>query len=51
MPIVIAGDDPGSFGYNELTVDYYLSFMAWDLNLFDLKKIANNSIRAKVTFF
>lgn len=45
MPIVIAGDDPGSFGYNELTVDYYLSFMAWDLNLFDLKEIANNSIK------
>ena len=23
--IVIAGDDPGSFGYNDLTVDYYLN--------------------------
>ncbi len=44
IPIVIAGDDPGSFGYNELTVDYYMAFMAWGLNLADLKEIANNSI-------
>ncbi len=45
IPIVIAGDDPGSFGYNELAVDYYQVFMAWGLNLADLKEIANNSIR------
>ena len=44
LPIVIAGDDPGSFGYNELTVDYYMAFMAWGLNLADLKIIANNSL-------
>ena len=48
LPIVIAGDDPGSFGYNELTFDYYLAFMAWDLNFFDLKEIANNSIRFSI---
>ena len=45
IPIVIAGDDPGSFGYNDLTVDYYLAFMAWGLTLYDLREIANNSIR------
>ena len=45
VPIVIAGDDPGSFGYNDLTVDYYLVFMAWGLSLVDLREIANNSIR------
>lgn len=44
IPIVIAGDDPGSFGYNELTIDYYMVFMAWGLNLADLKEIAMNSI-------
>lgn len=44
IPIVIAGDDPGSFGYNELAVDYYQVFMAWGLTLADLKEIANNSI-------
>jgi hypothetical protein len=42
---VIAGDDPGSFGYNDLTVDYYLAFMSWGLNLYDFREIANNSIR------
>lgn len=45
VPIIIGGDDPGSFGYNELTFDFYLIFMAWDLRLYDLKEIANNSIR------
>ena len=45
IPIVIAGDDPGSFGYNELTVDYYMIFMAWGLDLYDMREIANNSVR------
>ena len=45
IPIVIAGDDPGSFGYNELTVDYYMAFMSWGINLYDLREIANNSIK------
>jgi adenosine deaminase CECR1 len=44
IPIVLAGDDPGSFGYNELTIDYYLAFISWGLNLADLKKISRNSI-------
>ncbi len=45
VPIVVAGDDPGSFGYNDLTVDYYMIYMAWGLDLYDLKVIANNSIK------
>jgi hypothetical protein len=45
VPIVIAGDDPGSFGYNELTVDFYMIYMAWGLDLYDLKLLANNSIK------
>ncbi|UJR24852.1 hypothetical protein I4U23_006221 [Adineta vaga] len=44
IPIVLAGDDPGSFGYNQLTVDFYLATMAWGLNLADLKQFAWNSI-------
>ncbi|CAF0982894.1 unnamed protein product [Didymodactylos carnosus] len=44
IPIVLAGDDPGSFGYNYLTVDFYLASMAWGLNLADLKQFAWNSI-------
>ncbi len=45
IPIVLSGDDPGSFGYNDLTVDYYLAYMAWGLDLYDLKVIANNSLK------
>ncbi|CAF4185372.1 unnamed protein product [Rotaria socialis] len=45
IPIVLSGDDPGSFGYNELTIDYYLATMAWGLNLADLKQFAWNSIQ------
>lgn len=44
VPVVIASDDPGSFGYNELTVDYYMIYMAWGLNLFDIKTLARNAI-------
>jgi hypothetical protein len=42
---VLSGDDPGAFGYNDLTVDYYLAYMAWGLDLYDLRVIANNSIQ------
>ncbi len=45
LPIVIGGDDPGAFGYNELTLDYYLAYTGWGLDLFDLKIIANNSLK------
>ncbi|CAF1071022.1 unnamed protein product [Rotaria sordida] len=45
IPIVLSGDDPGSFGYNTLTVDFYLATMAWGLNLADLKQFAWNSIQ------
>jgi len=45
IPIVLAGDDPGSFGYNQLTVDFYMATMAWSLNLADLKQFALNSIQ------
>jgi adenosine deaminase len=41
----LGSDDPGSFGFNELTVDYYMAFMAFGFDLADLKKIANNSIK------
>ena len=44
LRIVLSGDDPGTFGYNELTVDYYLAFMSWSLDLKDLKQLALNNI-------
>ncbi len=45
IPVVIAGDDPGTFGYNELTIEYYLASLAWSLNLYDLRNFAVNSIK------
>ena len=45
IPVVLAGDDPGTFGYNELTIEYYLASLAWHLNLIDLRNLAINSIK------
>lgn len=44
VPVILGADDPGSFGYNEFTVDWYLAFMAWGLDLVDLKQLAKNSL-------
>ena len=44
IPIVLSGDDPALFGYDEVTVDWYEAYMAWGLNLGDLKKLALNSL-------
>ncbi len=37
-------DDPGVFGYRGVTHDYWAAFLAWGLNLRDLKKLIINSI-------
>ncbi|WAR17117.1 AGSA-like protein [Mya arenaria] len=44
IPVVLGADDPGTMGYNEFTVDWYEAFMAWGLNLKDLKQLAINSL-------
>lgn len=44
VPIVLGSDDPATLGYDEFTVDWYEAFMAWGLNLADLKQLANNSL-------
>lgn len=44
MPVILGADDPGTFGYNEFTVDWYYAFMAWGLDLVDLKQLAKNSL-------
>ena len=44
IPIALSGDDPATFGYDEVTVDWYEAYMAWGLNLGDLKKLALNSL-------
>lgn len=44
VPVVLGSDDPGRMGYDEFTVDWYEAFMAWGINLADMKQFANNSI-------
>ena len=35
----------GTFGYDSFTVDWYEVFMAWGLDLAELKQLAMNSLR------
>lgn len=44
IPIVFGPDDPGTFGYDNFTVDWYEAYMGWGINLADLKQIAYNSL-------
>lgn len=43
LPITINPDDPGMMGYT-FSYDFYMAFMAWGLDLADLKQLALNSI-------
>jgi len=40
----ISSDDPGFFGYDGVTMDYLMAYIAWDLNLRDIKKLSLNGI-------
>ena len=40
----ISPDDPGVFGYEGVTYDYWAIFLAWELDLRAMKKLAMNSI-------
>jgi Adenosine deaminase len=42
--VTISPDDPGFMGYEGVTLDYFYAFLAWDLDLKDMKKLALNSI-------
>ena len=44
IPITINPDDPGTFGYVDTTFDYFIATIAYDWNLLNLKKLAENSI-------
>ncbi|CAD5112283.1 DgyrCDS1512 [Dimorphilus gyrociliatus] len=48
LPVILGSDDPGNFGYDSFTVDWYEVFMGWGLDLRDLKKLASNSIKYSV---
>ena len=46
IPVILSPDDPGLFGYNEVTLDWYEAFMGWSgINLGDLRQFAINSIK------
>ena len=45
IPVVLGSDDPGTFGYDHFTVDWYEAFMAWGLDLIDLRNLAVDSLR------
>lgn len=45
VPISLNSDDPGFYGYEGVTLDYVYAFLAWDLDLRDLKQLALNAIK------
>ena len=44
IPVSISPDDPGFFNAEGVTLDYVYAFLAWELNLADLKKLCLNSL-------
>lgn len=44
IQITINSDDPGFFGYEGVTMDYVYSYIAWELDIRDLKKLSLNGI-------
>mmetsp|Transcript_4053 Transcript_4053/g.14317 ORF Transcript_4053/g.14317 Transcript_4053/m.14317 type:complete len:313 (+) Transcript_4053:165-1103(+) len=44
LPVTISSDDPGIYGYDGTTYDWYMAFMAWQLGIAQLKQIAYNSL-------
>lgn len=45
ISVVIGSDDPGAFGYEGLTYDWWAATTAWRLNLKSLKALALNSLQ------
>ena len=45
IPVILGTDDPGTFGYDHFTIDWYEVYMAWGVDLVDLKNLALNSLR------
>jgi adenosine deaminase CECR1 len=43
IPVVLSPDDPGVMRHT-FSYDYYEAFMAWDLDLRELKQLAMNSL-------
>jgi adenosine deaminase CECR1 len=45
IPLTISSDDPGFMQYEGVTLDYVYTYLAWDLDIADLKQLALNSIK------
>jgi len=45
VAVTISSDDPTFWGYNKLSLDFVYAFLAWELDLKDLKQLAINSIK------
>lgn len=43
--ISISSDDPGFYNYSGITLDFVYAFLAWELTIRDLKKLAINGIK------
>lgn len=48
VPISINPDDPGKFGYEDSTLDFFMSMIAFNWSLKDLKLIGIYSIKYAV---
>lgn len=44
LAVSISPDDPGFMGYHGATLDYLYAFLAWDLDIADLKQLCLNSL-------
>jgi adenosine deaminase CECR1 len=44
IKVSISSDDPGFFGYDGVSPDFFWITLMWDLNLQQLKKLVINSI-------
>jgi adenosine deaminase CECR1 len=45
VPCVLSNDDPGIFGNDGLSYDFWVATLAWELDLRALKQLAVNSLR------
>jgi adenosine deaminase len=48
IPVSISPDDPGKFGYEDTTVDYFMAMISYNWSLKDLKLIGIYSINHAV---
>ena len=45
IAVTINSDDPTFWGYDNLSLDFTYGFVAWQLDLKDIKQLAINSIK------